>query len=122
MTFRLERRPLVPGDLATVRAGTGIRYRLRLFGVPFGWVSRIAETERGVRFADERPAGPYRSWYHRHRFRAAPGGVQLEDDVEYAPPLGRVADALPVRRPLDAISRYRARRIADLFPPKETTT
>jgi ligand-binding SRPBCC domain-containing protein len=153
--YRLERRQVVAGDLATVfaffedprnlevitppwlrfrvldttdarvRSGTVIRYRLSLCGVPFAWTSRIAEVEEGVRFADEMLAGPYRSWYHRHRFRAVPDGVEIEDVVDYALPLGvlgRLAHALMVRRQLDAIFHYRARRIADLFPAKETTT
>lgn len=105
-----------------VRAGTRLRYRLALFGVPLSWESSIAEYEEGSHFADAMVAGPYRSWYHRHRFRAVPGGVEIEDVVDYAlplGPLGRIAHALVVRWQLDAIFRYRARRIRERFPVKE---
>jgi ligand-binding SRPBCC domain-containing protein len=103
----------------TVRLGTTIRYRLRLHGVPLGWESRIAEYVEGEVFADEMLSGPYRRWYHRHTFRSVPGGVEIEDVVEYElpfGPLGRLAHALFVRRQLRAIFAYRARRITQLFP------
>ena len=103
----------------TVRLGTTIRYRLRLHGVPLGWESRIAEYVEGEVFADEMLSGPYRRWYHRHTFRSVPGGVEIEDVVEYElpfGPLGRLAHALFVRRQLRAIFAYRAWRITQLFP------
>ena len=139
-SHQLRRTQVVPGDLATVfaffkdprnleaitppwlrfrvveatddvvRAGTRIRYRLSLFGVPFGWTSRIAEYHENAGFADEQLRGPYRRWYHQHRFRAAPGGVEIEDVVDYELPLGilgRLAHALLVRHQLAAIFRHR---------------
>jgi ligand-binding SRPBCC domain-containing protein len=102
-----------------VRSGTVIRYRLRLHGFPFQWTSRIAEHVAGHMFADEQLAGPFRSWYHRHLFRAVPGGVQIEDIVDYRlplGPLGRLAHALAVRHQLHRIFAFRAQRIAQLFP------
>jgi ligand-binding SRPBCC domain-containing protein len=102
-----------------VRAGTRIAYRLRLHGVPLRWESRIAEYLEGERFADEMLAGPYRRWYHRHRFRRVSGGVEIEDAVDYElplGPLGRLAHAIAVRRQLGDIFDYRERRMAELFP------
>jgi hypothetical protein len=107
-----------PGD-RPVRLGTRIRYRLRLHGVPIRWESRIAEHVDGEMFADEQLMGPYRRWYHRHCFRAVPGGVAIEDVVEYTLPLGpigRLVHAIAVRRQLRAIFDYRRERIADRFP------
>jgi ligand-binding SRPBCC domain-containing protein len=105
-----------------VAQGTRICYRLRLHGIPLRWESLIAEYEENVQFADAMVAGPYRSWYHRHRFRAVPEGVQMEDVVDYAlpwGPLGRLAHAVAVRRQLEAIFAYRRRRISYVFNPKE---
>jgi len=102
-----------------VRAGTRIRYRLRLHGIPLRWESVIAEYAEDDRFADEMLAGPYRRWYHRHLFRAVDGGVEIEDQVDYVLPLGalgRLAHAIGVRRQLGEIFDYRERRIAALFP------
>jgi ligand-binding SRPBCC domain-containing protein len=102
-----------------VRVGTRINYRLRLHGVPLRWESRIAEYVEGRLFADEMLAGPYRRWYHRHLFTAVPGGVAIEDIVDYRLPLGllgRLAHAVAVRRQLNAIFDFREQRIAQLFP------
>lgn len=103
---------------APVRRGTRIRYRLRLHGVPLRWESLIAELVEGEMFADQQMVGPYRYWYHRHRFREVPGGVEIEDVVEYLlplGPLGRLTHALAVGNRLRAIFDYRARAITDRF-------
>lgn len=102
-----------------VRAGTRIRYRLRLHGVPFRWESRIAEFTPGVSFADEQVTGPYARWYHRHLFHETPAGVVIEDDVEYRlpfGPVGRLVHRLAVRRELDRIFAYRAAEMRRRFP------
>ena len=101
-----------------VRVGTRIAYRLRLHGIPVRWESRIAEYAENERFADEQVVGPYRSWYHRHLFHAVPGGVAIEDVVEYQMlfgVLGRVAHAAFVRRQLERIFDHRARIIGEIF-------
>ena len=103
----------------TVREGSRIRYRLSLHGIPISWESRIAEYVEGSHFADEQLAGPYSLWYHRHVFRAVPGGVEMTDDVQYRlpfGPLGRLAHWLVVRHQLSRIFDYRARAIRRLFP------
>ncbi|MEJ2186164.1 MAG: SRPBCC family protein [Gemmatimonadota bacterium] len=149
MNYRLERRQLVGGSLAEVfaffedpmnlevitppwlgfrvvaatdgevRLGTRISYRLRLHGIPLRWTSVIAEYIPGEVFADEMLVGPYRRWYHRHRFRQVGDGVEIGDAVDYElpfGPLGRVAHAVMVRRALKRIFDHREREIARLFP------
>jgi ligand-binding SRPBCC domain-containing protein len=104
---------------AEVRQGTRIAYRLRLRGIPIRWESRITEFQENVMFADEQLVGPYRHWYHRHLFREVPGGVAIDDVVEYQLPfgvVGRLAHALFVRRQLRQIFDYRAKVIGARFP------
>lgn len=94
-----------------VREGTRIRYRLRLHGIPLTWESVIAEYRENEMFADRQVTGPYRHWYHRHRFREEGGGVAIEDEVDYQLPLGvlgRVVHSLVVRRQLETIFGFRA--------------
>jgi ligand-binding SRPBCC domain-containing protein len=70
-------------------------------------------------FADEQVAGPYRHWYHRHLFHPVPGGVRIEDVVDYQLPLGvlgRMAHAAFVRRQLAGIFDHRERVIGERFP------
>lgn len=67
--------------------GTLIRYRLRLMGVPFEWLTRISAWDPPHEFEDVQVKGPYRTWIHRHRFTEVAGGTRIEDDVLYALPL-----------------------------------
>lgn len=102
-----------------VQLGTRIRYRLRVNGIPMGWESLIAEYEEGELFADQMLRGPYRRWYHQHRFREVEGGVEILDQVDYElplGPLGRLAHWLLVRRQLDAIFSHRQQAMAERFP------
>lgn len=87
-----------------------IEYRLRLFGIPFGWRTRITEWSPPHAFTDEQEAGPYRTWIHSHLFETVAGGTRMTDRVVFALPLGPLgAPALPlVRAQLRRIFTYRA--------------
>jgi ligand-binding SRPBCC domain-containing protein len=100
-----------------IREGAIIDYRLRLFGVPFHWRTRIVEWQPNDHFVDEQIRGPYRSWRHRHTFVECEEGTRMTDRVEYRLPLQPAgAIALPlVRRQLDRIFRYRASAIRQLL-------
>lgn len=112
----LRFRILTPGPIE-VRDGTRIDYRLSLFGVPFGWQTRIRAWQPPSAFIDEQLRGPYREWIHTHTFDAVPGGTRLSDHVQYRLPLYPLGEiALPiVRRQVAHIFDYRARVIAGLF-------
>jgi len=102
-----------------VREGALIDYRLRLFGVPFGWRTRISLWEPPFRFVDEQLRGPYRTWIHLHEFEASGAGTRMTDRVEYRLPGHPFAGpVMPlVRRQLDRIFRYRARVIGEILGP-----
>jgi ligand-binding SRPBCC domain-containing protein len=93
--------------------GTTIRYRLRLFGLPFHWLTEITRWEPPRLFVDEQVQGPYRTWIHTHAFRENHGGTTMTDDVRYRLPLwlfGELAYPL-VRFQLNRIFGYRNRVI-----------
>jgi ligand-binding SRPBCC domain-containing protein len=102
-----------------MRVGAEIAYRLRLYGVPFRWRTRIASWQPPHAFVDEQIRGPYRLWRHTHGFRPAPGGsgTLMADEVRYALPLapvGEIAHWL-VRGQLDRIFDYRREVVGELF-------
>jgi ligand-binding SRPBCC domain-containing protein len=112
LRFRLLSEP------AEMRAGTVIEYRLRVHGIPFGWVSRIEEWETNRVFVDVQLRGPYRLWRHRHEFSEALGGTRVVDRVDYAlplGPLGELARVALVRRDLARIFDHRQAAVAKLL-------
>lgn len=106
-----------------MQEGTIIDYRLRLFGVPFRWRTRITQWQPNDLFVDEQVQGPYAKWTHRHAFSASADGTHMTDRVEYRLPLLPAgAIALPlVRRQLDRIFRYRAGAIQRLLGSEPRT-
>ncbi len=112
----LRFRVLTPAPI-DLREGALIDYRLSLFGVPFGWRTRISSWQPPVMFVDEQLRGPYREWIHTHTFESVPGGTRLTDHVQYRLPLYPFGQAaLPlVRRQVAHIFDYRARVIAEVF-------
>ena len=102
----------------TLEAGSLIRYRLRLGGIPVGWTSEITEWRPPHCFTDVQRRGPYALWEHTHRFRQLNGTTELHDRVIYrlpGGPLGPLVRATLVRRQLERIFDYRAERVAELF-------
>jgi ligand-binding SRPBCC domain-containing protein len=112
----LRFRILTPQPIA-MHPGTLIRYRLRLMGLPFGWLTRITEWNPPHGFVDEQLEGPYRTWVHRHRFLEVPGGTRVEDEVTYELPLfplGEIAAPL-VRLQVRRIFAFRTEAIRRAF-------
>jgi ligand-binding SRPBCC domain-containing protein len=95
-----------------IALGSIIDYRLRLHWVSVRWRTAITAFEPPHRFVDEQVRGPYRSWWHEHRFDPVPGGTRLTDTVEYEPRGGRLADLLLVRRDLRRILAFRRALVA----------
>lgn len=98
-----------------------IEYRIRLFGVPMRWRTRIAAYEPGRRFVDVQESGPYALWEHTHEFERHPRGTRMFDRVDYRPrfgPLGTLARGLFVARMVERIFDFRARAVAERFTPR----
>lgn len=101
-----------------MREGALISYKLRVHGLPVGWLTRITRWNPPYEFADVQLKGPYALWDHTHRFVEENGGTRMIDQVEYALRLGILGDlahALLVRRDVENIFTYRNAVIAELF-------
>ncbi len=104
LRFRIVAAPTTVGN------GSFLAYRLRLFGVPIGWLTEITEWVENRTFTDVQRRGPYAAWVHTHRFVEVPGGTEIFDHVAYRVPLGplgRLARRALVGRWLDRIFDYR---------------
>jgi len=101
-----------------------LRYRLRLYGVGFGWLTEIVEWRPPRSFTDVQLTGPYPLWEHTHRFTAVPGGTEVYDHVRYRVPGGPLAplvQRLVVGRWLDRIFDYRRDRLEELLGGMDVT-
>ena len=105
-----------PGLMYT---GQMIAYRIRILpGIKLSWLTEIRHVKEEAYFVDEQRIGPYRIWYHEHRFVAQNGGVLMTDKVTYALPfgiLGEVVHLMWVKRQLRGIFDYRTKKVNELF-------
>jgi ligand-binding SRPBCC domain-containing protein len=100
-------------------SGMRIQYRVRpLLGIPMKWITHITRVEPGKAFIDLQEKGPFAFWEHLHEFRVVPGGVEMEDTVNYRlpmGPIGKFAHWLFVKRKLNKIFTYRREVISNFF-------
>jgi ligand-binding SRPBCC domain-containing protein len=102
--------PMEPGAL--------IDYRLRLYGIPLRWQSKISVWEPPSRFVDTQTRGPYSLWIHEHTFVERDGGTVVGDTVSYAALGGRIVNQLLVAPDLSRIFRYRHEVLQNKFNPQ----
>ncbi len=99
--------------------GQIITYKVSpVLGVKINWMTEITTVKEGEYFIDEQRFGPYALWHHRHGFKAVPGGVQMNDEVNYKLPfgiLGDIAHALFVKNKLKHIFAYREKVLVEMF-------
>jgi len=124
-------RPLAPDPALRFQspaagAGSEIVIGFRPFPwLPFriGWLARITEFVWNSHFCDEQLKGPFRTWKHRHGIvaetRDGVNGTLITDEVKYSlpgGPLGSLANAVFVRRQMEANFAYRQRRVEEILP------
>ncbi|NNK11980.1 MAG: SRPBCC family protein [Flavobacteriaceae bacterium] len=100
-------------------AGQIIQYKVRPFpGFSTRWVTEITHVEEGSYFVDEQRFGPYSMWHHKHFINEVPGGVEMEDIIDYKLPLGflgKLAHPLIVKKQLVSIFSYREEQLLSRF-------
>ncbi|ACM21198.1 SRPBCC domain protein [Geotalea daltonii FRC-32] len=105
-----------------MKEGAEIAYRLKLFGVPFSWKSRIIAWSPPDFFVDEQVEGPYRLWIHKHSFRDGPNGTTIiDDDVRFRLPVAPMGEAAYpiVRKQLERIFIYRQQAVRSILLQKQ---
>lgn len=75
-----------------IEENTLIDYRLKIYGIPFYWQTRILNWEPPIRFVDTQVKGPYQKWHHTHLFTPLAHGTLMTDHVHYKVPLGLIGD------------------------------
>lgn len=103
--------------------GQIIQYMVKPFpGYSTKWVTEITHVQAGSYFVDEQRFGPYTLWHHKHFISEIPGGVLMEDIIDYKLPfgiLGRMAHPFLVKRQLRQIFMHREQKLTSLFGSME---
>ena len=111
-------------------AGQIIQYIVTpVLGIKTKWVTEITHSVDQWYFVDEQRFGPYSLWHHKHFLRKIPGGVEMEDIIDYKLPmgiLGQMVHPFLVKPKLKEIFDYRKEKLEELFgvyeTPKQTVT
>jgi ligand-binding SRPBCC domain-containing protein len=113
---------ILTAPLPRMYAGQVVEYRVELIrGLPSLWLTEIAHVREPRYFVDEQRLGPYRFWYHEHKFEPVTGGTRMSDQVTYSigfGPLGDLLNAVWIGRRLRQIFDFRAEKIRQLFPER----
>ncbi len=97
----------------------GSRVVIKMHIGPFSrlWIAEHTEYVPNLLFADMQKKGPFAYWYHRHRFEPTERGTtMMTDDVEYALPMGRIAELIAgsfVEAKLERMFDYRHNVVAE---------
>jgi ligand-binding SRPBCC domain-containing protein len=104
-------RPMFPGQI--------IQYIVTpVMGIKTKWVTEITHVHDKQYFVDEQRFGPYALWHHKHFIKEIPGGVEMEDIIDYKIPmgwLGQLVHPIIVKPKLDEIFEYRRKKLIELF-------
>ncbi|MBU3681741.1 MAG: SRPBCC family protein [Flavobacterium sp.] len=89
-----------------------------VFGIKTKWVTEITHVVDKSFFVDEQRFGPYAFWHHKHFLKEVPGGVEMEDIIDYKIPfgwLGQLVHPILVKPKLNEIFNYRSQKLTELF-------
>jgi ligand-binding SRPBCC domain-containing protein len=89
-----------------------------VLGIKTKWVTEITHVLDKSFFVDEQRFGPYAFWHHKHFLKEVPGGVEMEDIIDYKIPfgiLGQLVHPILVKPKLNEIFNYRQHKLEALF-------
>ena len=99
-----------------MRLGDSVTWGARHFGIPFTMTSVISQYDAPYRFVDEQESGPFRRWWHEHRFEPIAGGTLMTDVVEFESPagsVGRLVNAVVLTRYMTKLLKQRNAWLVD---------
>lgn len=107
----------------SIHSGSRVVLKMSVGPFPITWVAEHVEYEPPHLFSDRQVKGPFRSWYHRHRFLDdGQGGTVMRDEIEFEPPLGmlgRVLGGWFVKRKLKAMFDFRHERTRQIVEARD---
>jgi len=106
-------------DSEKMYPGQIIAYKLSpISGIKITWVTEITHVKDNEYFVDEQRFGPYSFWHHKHIIKPIKNGVEMTDIIDYKIPfgfLGDIANAIFVKKQVQAIFDYRFKKVIEIF-------
>ncbi len=110
---------ILSGAEKSMFAGQIIEYIVTpILGIKTKWITEITHVVDGEYFVDEQRFGPYSFWHHKHFIKEIPGGIEMEDIVDYKLPfgiLGEIFHPILVKPKLNEIFEFRRNKLIELF-------
>ncbi len=110
---------IISGADRKMYSGQIIQYMVTpVAGIKNKWVTEITHVRDQQYFVDEQRFGPYALWHHKHFLKEIPGGVEMEDIIDYKIPfgiLGQLIHPIVVKPKLKEIFKYREKKLIELF-------
>ena len=110
---------IISGEDKPMFAGQIIQYLVTPLPIlKTNWVTEITHVIHHKYFVDEQRFGPYTLWHHKHFIKEIPGGVEMEDIIDYKIPfgaLGRLMHPFIIKPKLTEIFNYRTEKLIELF-------
>ena len=110
---------ILSGAEKQMYAGQIIQYIVTpVAGIKTKWVTEITHAVDKKYFVDEQRFGPYALWHHKHFIKEIPGGVEMEDIIDYKVPfglLGQLIHPVLVKPKLKEIFDYRRNKLIEMF-------
>ena len=110
---------IVSGADRPMYAGQIIQYNVTpVLGIKTKWVTEITNVVENEYFVDIQLYGPYALWHHKHFIKEIPGGVEMEDIIDYKVPfgiLGQLVHPILVKPKLEEIFNQRTKKLIELF-------
>ena len=110
---------ILSGADREIFAGQIIQYIVTpVLGIKVKWVTEITHVVEKKYFVDEQRFGPYALWHHKHFLKEIPGGVEMEDIIDYKVPMGIIGEIVHpflVKPKLNEIFEYRRTKLIELF-------
>ena len=114
----------IMGDDREIFPGQIIQYTVKpMLGISVNWVTEITHVVDKKYFVDEQRFGPYSLWHHKHFLKEIPNGVEMEDIIDYKPPmgiLGQMVQPFLIKPKLEEIFEYRRKKLIELFGDYKT--
>lgn len=111
---------ILKSSTENIEKGTLIDYKLKLYGIPLRWKTKISDYSHNKMFIDEQLKGPYKQWIHTHSFQEQDNGTLIIDQVRYIIPfnfLGNLLLGKFIQNDINKIFNYRKQVITDIFKP-----